>query len=82
MIGVLMMAHGTPERLDQMEEYLSRIRGGRRPTPALVEERTGNYRAIIADVAQRDPLRHRHSSEPSGPRDRNAARSLPNRVVT
>ncbi len=46
MIGVLMMAHGTPERLDQMEEYLSRVRGGRRPTPELLKEMTGNYRAI------------------------------------
>jgi ferrochelatase len=46
MIGVLMMAHGTPERLEQMEEYLSRIRGGRRPSPELLEEMTGNYRAI------------------------------------
>ena len=46
MIGVLMMAHGTPERLEQMEDYLARIRGGRRPSPALLEEMTGNYRAI------------------------------------
>lgn len=46
MIAVLMMAHGTPERLDQMEEYLVRVLGGRPPSRALVEEMRGNYAAI------------------------------------
>jgi ferrochelatase len=46
MIAVLMMAHGTPERLDQMETYLTRIRGGRRPSHELVEEMSHNYAAI------------------------------------
>ncbi len=46
MIALMMMAHGTPERLDQMEEYLTRVRGGRPPSPELVQEMTHNYAAI------------------------------------
>jgi ferrochelatase len=46
MIALLMMAHGTPERTDQMEAYLTRVRGGRRPSPELIEEMSHNYAAI------------------------------------
>lgn len=46
MIAVLMMAHGTPDSLDQMKDYLTRVRGGRPPSPELVEEMTYNYQAI------------------------------------
>jgi protoporphyrin/coproporphyrin ferrochelatase len=46
MKSVLLMAHGTPESLDQMPEYLARVRGGRPPSPELVEEMTRNYAAI------------------------------------
>jgi len=44
--AVLLLAHGTPESLDQMPEYLTRVRGGRPPSPELVEEMRGNYAAI------------------------------------
>jgi ferrochelatase len=44
--GVLLLAHGTPESLDQMPAYLTRVRGGRAPSPELVEEMTRNYAAI------------------------------------
>jgi ferrochelatase len=45
-IGVLLMAHGTPDRLDDMAAYLQHVRGGR-PTPqALVEEMRERYRLI------------------------------------
>jgi protoporphyrin/coproporphyrin ferrochelatase len=44
--GVLLLAHGTPESLDQMPAYLARVRGGRAPAPELVEEMTRNYAAI------------------------------------
>jgi protoporphyrin/coproporphyrin ferrochelatase len=44
--GVLLLAHGTPESLDQMPDYLTRVRGGRPPSPALIEEMTRNYAAI------------------------------------
>jgi ferrochelatase len=44
--GVLLLAHGTPESLDQMPEYLTRVRNGRPPSPTLIEEMTRNYAAI------------------------------------
>ncbi len=46
MKAVLLLAHGTPESLDDMPEYLSRVRGGRPPSPELIEEMRGNYGAI------------------------------------
>src|SRR3954470_14761940 len=44
--GVLLMAHGTPSSLDEMPEYLRLVRGGRPPSPELVEEMRHNYQAI------------------------------------
>jgi len=44
--GVLLVAHGTPESLDQMPEYLTLVRGGRAPSAHLVEEMRHNYTAI------------------------------------
>jgi len=44
--GVLLLAHGTPESLDEMPEYLKLVRGGRPPSPELIEEMRGNYAAI------------------------------------
>ena len=45
-IGILVMAYGGPESLDEIPGYLSDIRHGR-PTPrAVVDEITENYRAI------------------------------------
>jgi ferrochelatase len=44
--GVLLMAHGTPASLDDMPEYLTLVRGGRPPSPALVAEMRHNYEAI------------------------------------
>ena len=40
------MAHGTPSSLDEMPEYLRVVRGGRPPSPELIEEMTHNYQAI------------------------------------
>jgi ferrochelatase len=64
--GVLLMAHGTPTSLDEMPEYLRLVRGGRPPSPELVEEMRHNYAAIggrspLTDitVAQADALRAR-----------------------
>jgi ferrochelatase len=45
-IGILLMAHGTPSSLDEMPEYLTRVRGGRPPSPELVAEMRHNYQAI------------------------------------
>jgi ferrochelatase len=46
MTGILLMAHGTPSSLDEMPEYLLRVRGGRPPSPDLVAEMRSNYAAI------------------------------------
>ncbi len=40
------MAHGTPSSLDQMPEYLTRVRGGRAPSAELLAEMRHNYSAI------------------------------------
>src|SRR5262245_14801739 len=64
--AVLLMAHGTPESLDEMPEYLRLVRGGRPPSPELVEEMRHNYGAIggkspltALTFAQADALRAR-----------------------
>jgi ferrochelatase len=46
MNGVLLLAHGTPESLDEMADYLRLVRGGREPSAELVEEMRHNYAAI------------------------------------
>jgi protoporphyrin/coproporphyrin ferrochelatase len=44
--GVLLMAHGSPDNLDDMAAYLQHVRGGR-PTPqALVDDIRGRYSLI------------------------------------
>jgi ferrochelatase len=45
-IAVLLMAHGTPESIDQMTDYLRLVRGGREPSAALIGEMTHNWEAI------------------------------------
>jgi ferrochelatase len=44
--AVLLMAHGTPESVDQMADYLRLVRGGREPSDELIEEMTHNWNAI------------------------------------
>lgn len=44
--GVLLTAHGTVERLDELPEFLLRIRHGRPAPPALVAELERRYTAI------------------------------------
>src|SRR5438034_8898934 len=46
MTGVLLRAHGTPESLDEMPEYLRLVRGGRPASPELVAEMRHNYESI------------------------------------
>jgi len=60
------MAHGTPASLADMPEYLKVVRGGRPPSPELIEEMTHNYNAIggrspLTDItlAQADALAKR-----------------------
>jgi len=44
--GVLLLAHGAPERLEDIAEYLSHVRGGQPVAPRVVEEVTHRYAAI------------------------------------
>jgi len=44
--AVLLMAHGTPESVDQMADYLRLVRAGREPSAELIEEMTHNWNAI------------------------------------
>src|SRR5215831_1058909 len=68
--AVLLMAHGTPSSLAEMPEYLKVVRGGRPPSPELIEEMTHNYNAIgghspLTDItrAQADALASRLGSD-------------------
>lgn len=45
-VGVLVMAYGGPGSLEEIPGYLADIRGGRTTSREVVEEITGNYRAI------------------------------------
>lgn len=54
MTGVLLMAYGGPESLDEVEPYLADVRGGRPSSPELVAEVRERYRLI----GGRSPLLH------------------------
>ncbi len=45
-VGVLFMAYGSPNRLDEVEAYFTDIRGGRRPSPEEVAELTARYKRV------------------------------------
>jgi ferrochelatase len=44
--AVLLLAHGAPERLEDVESYLGFVRGGRPPNPRVTEEVKHRYAAI------------------------------------
>ncbi len=44
--AVLLLAHGAPERVEDVPEYLRYVRGGQPVAPAVVEEVEHRYRAI------------------------------------
>lgn len=46
MRGVLLMAYGSPEALDDLEAYFTHIRGGRKPSSEAIEELKERYRRI------------------------------------
>lgn len=54
-IGVLVMAHGTPARTDDLAAFYTRIRRGRPPEPAQLAELAQRYEAIggISPLAER-----------------------------
>ena len=45
-LGLLVMAYGTPETLDDIEPYYTHIRGGRPPSPEALAELKERYRMI------------------------------------
>jgi ferrochelatase len=45
-LAVLLMAHGTPESVGQMADYLRLVRGGREPSAELIDEMTRNWETI------------------------------------
>src|SRR5271157_2213990 len=45
-LGVLLLAHGAPERVEDVESYLSFVRGGRPASARIVEEVVSRYQAI------------------------------------
>lgn len=61
-IAVLLMAYGSPNRLEDVQPYFTDIRGGRTPSPEAVQELTERYRqvgvptpllAVSRDLAQK-----------------------------
>jgi ferrochelatase len=44
--GVLLLAYGTPETLDDVEPYYTHIRGGRAPSPESLENLRERYRLV------------------------------------
>src|SRR5947209_14864351 len=44
--GVLLMAYGSPDSLDDVEAYYTHIRGGRKPSAELIEELKERYRTV------------------------------------
>jgi ferrochelatase len=44
--AVLLMAYGSPNRLEEVEAYFTDIRGGRPPSREAIEELTGSYRRV------------------------------------
>jgi ferrochelatase len=44
--AVLLMAYGTPERLDQVGDYFTHIRGGRRPSPEAIHHLQERYERV------------------------------------
>ncbi len=59
--AVLLLAHGAPERLEDIPEYLDYVRGGRPPAPAIVKEVTERY----AEIGGSSPLRARTMEQAS-----------------
>jgi ferrochelatase len=54
-VGVLVMAHGTPSRPEDIEAFYTAIRRGRPPTPELLAELVSRYEALggVSPLAER-----------------------------
>ena len=72
-IGVLVLAYGTPETLDDVEPYYTHIRGGRAPSPESLANLRERYRLVggrtpLLDLSQGvvDGLQARFDAESPG----------------
>jgi protoporphyrin/coproporphyrin ferrochelatase len=45
-MGLLVMAYGTPYKLEDLDRYYTHIRHGRRPSPEMIEDLRNRYEAI------------------------------------
>lgn len=61
--GVLVMSYGTPESLDQIEEYYTHIRRGRPPSAEQLQELESRYEAIVGGFF---PLRENTNKQVAG----------------
>ena len=52
--GVLLLAHGAPERVEDVPEYLKYVRGGQPVAPRVIEEVASRYR----EIGGSSPLTH------------------------
>jgi ferrochelatase len=75
-VGVLIMAHGTPQRHEDIAAFYTRIRRGRPPSPEQLAELEGRYAAI----GGLSPLTERTVAQMDGVRAALAARA-PGRYV-
>lgn len=64
-IGVLVMAYGGPDKLDDVEPYLLDVRGGRPTPPAIVEEVQRRYQQI----GGRSPIREHTQAQAAALQD-------------
>lgn len=71
--GVLLLAHGAPDRVEDVDEYLKLVRGGRPLAPHLVEEIRARYEAIGGG----SPLTARTEAQAKALEQRLAADGLP-----
>lgn len=74
--AVLLLAHGAPERIEDLEAYLNQVRGGRPTPPQILEEVRRRYAAIGGS----SPLLARTRDQARLLADRLAADGLPARV--
>ena len=59
MIGVLVMAYGGPDTLDEVEPYLMDVRGYRATAPEIIQEVRERYR----EIGGRSPIRERTQAQ-------------------
>lgn len=74
--AVLLLAHGAPERLEDVEPYLDYVRGGRPPSPHIVQEVRQRY----AGIGGASPLLRRTLEQAAALEERLGASGAPARV--